>query len=65
MFKKGNLVRLVHRQGWKEETDPGIGLVLAVRSHEYLLDEIKVRWRDGKTEWTNSGLLRIISSGTK
>jgi hypothetical protein len=63
MFKIGNLVRLTHRQGWKEETDPGIGLVLAIRSHDYLLDEIKVRWRDGKIEWTNSGLLRIISRG--
>ena len=61
MIQVGNLVRLTRRMGWKEEDDPGIGIVGNVRSQPYLLDEIKVRWEDGKILWENSGRIKVIS----
>ena len=57
-MKIGNLVRITRGQGWCKETDPGIGIVTQIRTHVYLLDELKVRWQNGETLWENSG--RIV-----
>jgi|TARA_R110002110_G_scaffold209411_3_gene421821 hypothetical protein len=62
-MKIGNLVRITRGQGWRKEDDPGIGIVTQIRTHVYLLDELKVRWQNGETLWENSGRIAVISRG--
>ena len=54
-------MRLVRRQGWNPDEDPGIGIVTEIREHIHLLDEYKVSWEGGKPMWENSGLITCIS----
>lgn len=63
MVNIGNLVRITRGQGWDDVTDPGIGIVTQIRTHVYLLDELKVRWQNGETLWENSGRITVISRG--
>lgn len=60
-MKIGNLVRLVRRQGWRAEDDPGVGIVTEIREQYPLLDEYKVSWGGAKPTWVNSGLIACIS----
>jgi hypothetical protein len=60
-MKIGNLVRIVRRQGWRAENDPGVGIVTEIREQYPLLDEYKVSWGGAKPTWENSGLIACIS----
>jgi hypothetical protein len=46
---------MTRRQGWNADNDPGVGIVLKIRSQPYLLDEVKVQWGNGRRATWLSG----------